>query len=55
MSENEFFLAEKTIYDILRENRGKELPDLNLSLELDNKRFEPITMFEQPKCKRVND
>ncbi len=55
MSENEFFLAEKTIYDILRENRGKELPDLNLSLELDNKRFEPITMFEQPKRKPVND
>ena len=60
MSENEspihnYQKLETTIYDILRENRGKELPDLNLSLELDNKRFEPITMFEPPKCKQVND
>lgn len=46
MSQNEFFLTEKTIYDILREKRGVELPELNLKLELDKRRNEPLTLFD---------
>lgn len=46
MSQNEFFLAEKTIYDILREKRGMELPDIDLKLELDKRRNQPLTLFD---------